>query len=112
MEGLRRDAPVEALGALRRAQPRVDATLDLHGMREEFAEDQVARWIREVHARGSRRVLVIHGRGRHSPDGTCVLREAVWRALQTSIATPLVLAFASAPPSLGGVGATLVELER
>lgn len=112
VEGLRRDAPIEALGALRRDQPRVDATLDLHGLRESIVDDRLARWIREAHKKGARRVLVIHGKGLHSSEGVAVLRDAVLRVLEASIATPLVLAFASAPPAMGGSGATLVELTR
>jgi DNA-nicking Smr family endonuclease len=112
VEGLRRDAPVEALGALRREQPRIDATLDLHGLREALVEDRLARWLREQHKKGARRVLVVHGKGLHSSDGVAVLRDAVLRVLEASIATPLVLAFASAPPPLGGTGATLVELAK
>jgi DNA-nicking Smr family endonuclease len=112
VEGLRRDAPVEALGALRREQPRVDATLDLHGLREAVVEDRLARWLREQHKKSARRVLVVHGKGLHSSDGVAVLRDAVIRVLEASIATPLVLAFASAPPALGGTGAMLVELAR
>lgn len=112
VEGLRRDAPVEALGALRREQLRVDATLDLHGLREALVEDRLARWLREQHKKGARRVLVVHGKGLHSSDGIAVLRDAVLRVLEASIATPLVLAFASAPPAMGGTGATLVELAK
>ncbi len=112
VEGLRRDAPVEALGALRREQPRIDANLDLHGLREAIVEDRLARWLREQHKKGARRVLVVHGKGLHSSDGVAVLRDAVIRVLEASIATPLVLAFASAPPALGGTGAMLVELTK
>ncbi len=112
VEGLRRDAPIEALGALRRDKPRIDGTLDLHGLRENVVEDRLARWLRESHKKGSRRVLVIHGKGLHSADGVAVLREAVLRVLQASIATPLVLAFASAPAAMGGTGAMLVELTK
>jgi len=112
VEGLRRDAPIEALGALRRDKPRVDGTLDLHGLREAVVEDRLARWLRESHRKGARRVLVIHGKGLHSADGVAVLREAVLRVLQASIATPLVLAFASAPAAMGGTGAMLIELTK
>lgn len=112
VEGLRRDASIEALGALRRDQPRIDGTLDLHGLRESVVEDRLARWLREVHRKGARRVLVIHGKGLHSTDGVAILREAVIRVLQASVATPLVLAFASAPAAMGGTGAMLVELTK
>lgn len=112
LEALRRDAPIEALGALRRANPRVDATLDLHGMREVDVDDKLARWVREQHKKGARRLLIIHGKGLRSPQGVAVLRDCVRSTLASSIATPLVHAFASAPPDLGGTGATLVELGR
>lgn len=112
LEALRRDAPIEALGALRKANPRVDATLDLHGMREADVDDKLARWVREQHKKGARRLLIIHGKGLRSPQGVAVLRDCVRSTLASSIATPLVHAFASAPPDLGGTGATLVELGR
>lgn len=112
LEALRADAPLEALGALRRDDPRVDATLDLHGKREADVDDRLARWLREEHRKGARRVLIIHGKGLHSPDGRSVLRDAVCQVLEHSVATPLVLAFSSAPAHLGGTGATLVELSR
>ena len=112
LEALRRDAPIEALGALRRANPRVDATLDLHGMREADVDDKLARWVREQHKKGARRLLIIHGKGLRSPQGVAVLRDCVRSTLASSIATPLVHACARAPPDLGGTGATLVELGR
>jgi DNA-nicking Smr family endonuclease len=112
LEALRTDAPIEALGALRVAEPRIDATLDLHGLREADVEDRCARWIREQHRKGARRVRIVHGKGLHSPHGIAVLRDAVRQVLEASVATPLVLAFSSAPPSMGGTGATLVELTR
>lgn len=112
LEALRRDAPIEALGALRKPNPRVDGTLDLHGLREVEVEDRLARWVREQHRKGARRLLIIHGKGLRSPHGVAVLRDCVRLTLSASIATPLVHAFASAPPSLGGTGATLVELGR
>lgn len=112
LEALRRDAPLEALNALRMPNPRVDGTLDLHGLREADVEDRLARWVREQHRKGARRLLIIHGKGLRSPHGVAVLRDCVRLTLSASIATPLVHAFASAPPSLGGTGATLVELGR
>ena len=112
LEALRRDAPIAALSALRKPNPRVDGTLDLHGLREAEVEDRLARWVREQHRNGARRLLIIHGKGLHSPHGVAVLRDCVRLTLSASIATPLVHAFASAPPALGGTGATLVELGR
>ncbi len=112
VEGLRRDAPIAALDALRREEVRVDRTFDLHGEREAAVEERLPRALREAHGAGARRVLVIHGKGLHSSDGLPVLRDAVLRVLEASRATPLVLAFASAPRAMGGTGALLVELAR
>jgi DNA-nicking Smr family endonuclease len=56
-------------------------------------------------------VLAIHGRGLHS-EARAVLRRALPEWLQAAPLADLVLAFASAPPALGGPGATLVLLRR
>jgi DNA-nicking Smr family endonuclease len=91
------DYPVEA--ELHR-RSRVEAGLELE------------RFLARARADGRRCVLVIHGRGHNSgPEGPVLL--AATRDWLTQ--APLrrhVLAFASAPPSLGGTGAMLVLLRR
>lgn len=112
VEGLRRDVLPAVLDALRRHQPRIDATLDLHGESFAQARDRTARWVRDQHARRAHLLLVIHGKGLHSEPGAETLRTAVIEALTESGATPHVQAFASAPLALGGVGALVVQLTR
>jgi DNA-nicking Smr family endonuclease len=86
------------------------ATLDLHGMRAEVAVRAVVSFVRESFRLGKRNVLIIHGRGHHSVGGVSVLKDAVVDALTASGASSKVLAFASAPRALGGVGALAVRL--
>ena len=98
-----------ALEALQRfATP--DDTLDLHGLTEPEALVRVQEFVRTRRARGLRCVQVVHGRGRHSPGGDAVLRDAAVRALSEPPTCRELDAFASAPDALGGVGALLVSL--
>ncbi|HXW53975.1 MAG TPA: Smr/MutS family protein [Myxococcota bacterium] len=81
----------------------VDAKLDLHGM---FAKDAVKalfRFLDREKQRGSRTVLIVHGKG----EG--VLREAVRSCLSTH---PAVDDFLGAEAKLGGAGAILVRMNR
>jgi DNA-nicking Smr family endonuclease len=86
------------------------ATLDLHGMTAEVAARAVVSFVRESLRLGKRNVLVIHGRGHGSAGGVGVLGDAVVDALTESGASSSVLAFASAPRVLGGVGALAIRL--
>ena len=86
------------------------ATLDLHGLRAEAAARAVVSFVRDSWRQGKRQVLIIHGRGSGSAAGVPVLKEVVVDSLTASGASSVVLAFASAPRSLGGVGALAVRL--
>ncbi len=86
--------------------------IDLHGMRLEPARRTLARRLEAARARGLDCVIVIHGRGQRSAAGEAVLREALPDWLTTGASARSVLAFAQAPQSLGGLGATLVLLRR
>lgn len=59
------------------------ATLDLHPLRPTAvqAAERVRRWLLERQVQGLSEVLVITGRGRHSPDGESPVRTAVQGAL-------------------------------
>jgi len=98
------------LGAsvLRRLRGVPSATLDLHGVRLSDARALLASFLSAERERGRRLVLVIVGKGRHSPEGRAVLRYEIadWLA-----ASPHVLAFETAPHRLGGSGGVLVALE-
>lgn len=108
IEGARRGLGASALLPLR-GTPR--ATLDLHGLRVAVAERRFATFLAEASASGAKLVLVIVGKGRHSPGGAGVLRGAIAEWLTASSAAAYVLAFRTAPPALGGSGGVLVLLK-
>ena len=66
---------LEAL--LRSAYPDNAPELDLHGLRVPEALEQVATALEKSEAQGLQQLRIICGKGRHSPGGKGVLREAV-----------------------------------
>jgi len=86
--------------------------IELHGVREEAARRTLKPRLESASNRGLRCVLVIHGQGRHSGTGEAILRDSLPDWLSTAPIERFVLAFAPAPPRLGGGGATLVLLKR
>ena len=100
------------LRALARGEPAPEERIDLHGLRAEGGDRILAARLASARQRGLVCVAVIHGRGQNSPTGEAVLRDQLPRWLQSSPAAKSVLAFAPAPPKLGGSGATLVLLRR
>jgi DNA-nicking Smr family endonuclease len=97
---------------LRRGDYAVEGRLDLHGLLREEARGAVERFLRESRLGGKRCVLLVHGRGRHSPDQVPVIKEALQQWLASGRFGRLVLAFASARPADGGAGALYVLLRR
>jgi len=109
VEGLAPGADRRTLARLASGDPEPEADIDLHGLDATGAERELRRALLRAHDEGMRCVLVIHGRGRHS-DGPPVLREAFSDWLAAPPLGPRVLAFASAAPRHGGVGASYVLL--
>ena len=99
------------LARLRRGDPPPDREVDLHGLSARDAEKRLARELAAADREGARCLLVIHGRGIHSQAGA-VLRDALPEWLARGAHAERVMAFAAAPRSLGGPGATLVRLRR
>ncbi len=112
VEGRRVDVPPDWLRRLRRGQLPIDARIDLHGLRAGDARAKLTSFLEAQRARGERCVLVIHGKGEHSPEGTGVLRGEVGAWLSQGSASPHVAAFATAQPHDGGEGAIYVLLRR
>ena len=52
-------------------------TLDLHGLGVRDAIDETGRFVAEMAARGEREVRIVYGKGRGSPGGVGVLRQAI-----------------------------------
>ena len=86
--------------------------LDLHGLSAAEARAAVDRFLRAAHQKGQRCVLIVHGRGLNSKDQIPVLKHRVTAWLAHGAWARLVLAFASARPCDGGVGALYVLLRR
>ena len=90
----------------------IEARLDLHGRSRAESAQALERFIAAARASGHRCLLVIHGRGLHSGADGPALRETVRAALSEGPHAAVVLACVTAPPALGGGGATLVWLRR
>jgi DNA-nicking Smr family endonuclease len=112
VEGRRVELPMDVLRKLRRGSLPIDARLDLHGFTAEQARGQLETFLRTMRTRGERCVLVIHGKGEHSPHGTGILRGEIGAWLSQGTASESVAAFATAASSDGGEGAVYVLLRR
>ncbi len=82
-------------------------TLDLHGWTGQDAVRELDNFLRKSKRRGLRKVMVIHGKGLHSPGGESVLRPIVKKYLEQS---PLVRDYGRAKGSSGGGGATWIMI--
>ncbi len=112
VEGRRLELPPQTLRSLRRGAIAVDARLDLHGHAAGAAHEELTRFLRDRRGRGDRCVLVIHGKGEHSPGGVGVLRGEISAWLSQGRASEQVSAFATATTEDGGEGAVYVLLRR
>lgn len=102
---------------LRRGRIAPDARIDLHGHTLERAHAECAAFIRSEHARGSRCVLIITGKGRRGriewgSQSEGILRGAVPRWLQLPPLAPLIVGVYPANQRHGGGGAFYVYLRR
>jgi DNA-nicking Smr family endonuclease len=112
VEGRRVGLPLDALRRLRRGLLPIDGRLDLHGMGVAEARGQIELFLRTMRARSERCVLVIHGKGEHSPRGASVLRGEIAAWLSQGTCSEHVEAFATADDHDGGEGAVYVLLRR
>lgn len=111
VEGRRTDVPPNFMRTLRRGLMPIDARLDLHGLTAEQARERLLDFLRQTRTRGERCVLVIHGKGEHTP-GAGVLRGEISAWLSQGRAREHVAAFATAIDEDGGEGAVYVALRR
>jgi DNA-nicking Smr family endonuclease len=102
----------ELLSELRAGRFSFHRHLDLHGMSRDEAKAAVIAFITGARRDGERCVLIVTGRGRSSPDGVAVLRQALPRWLGRAPLRAHVLAFTSARQVDGGAGAFYVLLRR
>jgi len=112
VEGARMDLDPRLIVRLRRGEFAFEAYLDMHGMTQPDAHDELARFLRESIRQGRRMVLVVHGKGLGSPGGKSVLKHASVEWLSHGAMSAHVLAFVTARPIDGGTGALYVLLQR
>ena len=102
----------ETLERLRKGEFSFRRHLDLHGLTRDESKLEVIRFITEARNGGERCVLVVTGRGKRSPAGVAVLRQALPRWLSRAPLRSHVLAFSLARQVDGGSGAFYVLLRR
>jgi DNA-nicking Smr family endonuclease len=98
---------IQEMRKLRRGLYPAQDELDLHGLTQAAARDQLADFIVASRDVGHRCVRIIHGKGYRSGSRGAVLKTAVDLWLRRHMD---VLAFASAKPIDGGTGALYVLL--
>lgn len=102
--------------ALRRRVRDIEATLDLHGMRQDEAHRALISFLRASSARDCAIVLVVTGKGGVSGPGfgdeRGVLRRIVPQWLRAPELRPFVVGFEEAAAHHGGAGALYVRLRR
>lgn len=98
------------LDALEDPTLEVEAECDLHGHTVRDAEREVHRFVRDSQQQGKRWVLIIVGKGLHSPDGKGTLKASVVEALSKRAPARFILAFRTAPRHLGSTGALVARL--
>ena len=102
---------------LRRGQIDIDATIDLHGMRQHEAREALQRFVLARVARGDRTVLVITGKGMRQAEGAEGMERGVLRAmlpvwLRDPGLTPYIAGWDVAAQPHGGAGAFYVRLRH
>jgi len=92
---------------LSRGQFATRCIIDLHGLTEQQAEDQLTAWLAHCRHRSDRYALIIHGKGLGSQTQHPVLKNFVNWWLRNQ---PRILAFTSAQIADGGTGAVYALL--
>lgn len=112
IEGHRPEIDRTTLRRLRRGELPIDGRFDLHGLAAGAAREAVEEFVRRARGRGDRVLLLVHGKGEHSPGGRGVLRGEMAAWLSQGEASRSVAAFATAANEDGGEGALYVLLRR
>ena len=111
VEGHARGIDRKQLQRLKKGEFPVEERLDMHGLDTTTAQRALRQTCERAYEGSQRCVLVVHGRGLHSPD-EAVLKEALHGWLTEPPLAQRVMAFASALDRDGGPGATYVLLRR
>lgn len=112
VEGAVKGFDERVMKKLKRGEFPPRATLDLHGKTREQARPMLEKFVADAKVAGHRCVLVVTGRGLNSPDAVPVIKLGVQGWLTRGRLSRQVLAFCTARPEDGGVGALYVLLRR
>jgi DNA-nicking Smr family endonuclease len=108
IEYARSGVPPNTLRRMRRGRVAIQATLDLHGLTGAGAQQALRHFLDHCISLGYRQLRIVHGKGRGIKGTPPVIKSIVNHWLREQ---PAVLAFCSAPPQDGGVGAVYVLLK-
>jgi DNA-nicking Smr family endonuclease len=102
---------------LRRGRLPIDASVDLHGLRQDEAHGVLCRFIASRYARGDRTLLVITGMGLKKTGWGQIEQKGVLRGmlplwLSEKTLAPMVAGWQGAAREHGGEGAFYVRLKR
>ena len=90
----------------------IQGQIDLHGLNQTEARQEVEQFIVKMTRLRSCCVKIIHGRGMNSQQNRAILKEKLQKWLSTRRMSRYVVAYASAPLNDGGVGAVYVLLRH
>ena len=112
LEGGPREWDRVLLRKLREGEFSVRAELDLHGFSKREAFGELEQFLRQCSRAGVTCVRVIHGKGNNSRNHIPVLKRHIPRWFSTKRLSRYLVAYASARPMDGGLGAIYVLLRR
>jgi DNA-nicking Smr family endonuclease len=109
-EGSSADMPGRVIQELKKGKHRPDLTIDVHGLTSDQAVRMIDAVLRSAVESDLRTLLIVYGRGLHSPEGPVLPRVVVEHL--SRVRAESILALTSAPAKWGGPGALLVRLRR
>jgi len=109
LEFMRPGVQKSYLKQIRNGKIPIEDDIDLHGYCRDDARQTLLRFIDHAQLHQYRLVKIVHGKGYNSSDNKPVLKAMVNKWLQN---IPEVLAFVSATPRDGGIGAVYVLLKK
>lgn len=110
VEGISQSENPATLERLRQGDFAWQGYIDLHGLNVEEAREAISHFVDHQQKKGHRCLLVVHGRGRHSPDRIPILKRKLINWLTRGFLRKQITAFATAPTHDGGPGAMYVLL--
>lgn len=112
LEGAPQGCSRVVMKKLRRGKYALQAELDLHGLDRSQARQELDRFIQECCRRELTCVRVIHGKGNNSPGNVSILKKYLPFWLSSRRLSRFIVAYTSARPVDGGIGAVYILLRK